>query len=78
MDSKSDFKIRKYRDHYVLFNRKSKSGGHTHIHTRSTCHVLVRLVCKKIIPESDYLKESAMRISRDEKYIADIQDIMEN
>ena len=35
--------------------------------------MLINLVCDKIVPDSDYLRTSAKRLSRDEKYIAQIE-----
>lgn len=76
MDYIEDFNIKKSRGQYVLYNRKSTKGAHTHIKTKRTCHMLVDWVCNKIIPKSNYLKVSAMRISRDEKYIEMVKDNM--
>lgn len=43
----------------------------------SLCSMLIRLICRKQVPKSDYLRESAKRISRDEKYIQDIDNKIE-
>lgn len=76
MDCKDDFKIKKSRGQYVLYNHKSKDKGHTHIKTKGTCYKLVSWVCRKVVPKSDYLKRSAIRISRDEKYIQKVKEEM--
>lgn len=73
MDAIDDFKIKKSRGEYVLYNHKSVNGGHSHIGTKGTCHKLVRWICDKVVPRSDYLKISAIRLSRDEKYIKKVK-----
>ena len=63
---------------------KDFKNNHTHINKtrkkknlkkgqKDTCELLIHLICTKVIPRSSYLRVSAMRISRDEKYIQDIQ-----
>lgn len=76
MDCIGDFNIKKSKGKYVLYNRKSKNKGHTHIKTKGTCNKLIRWVCDKVVPRSDYLKVSAIRISRDEKYIEKVRSYL--
>ena len=73
MDKKSDFVIVPYRNEYVLSNSKGSEDQHTHIRRGGTCKLLIKLVCNKIVPNSGYLRTSAMRITRDEKYRRAIQ-----
>ena len=68
MDKPSHFIIKKHNNHYVLINTKGKRKHHTHLKAVKTCRMLVGLVCNKTVPTSDYLKESAKRVSRDYKY----------
>ena len=84
MDKPSDFVIHESSREYVIENVKARdfNNYHTHIRKRKkkrvedkaeTCHMLINLICKKKIPKSEYLRESAKRISRDNKYIAMIE-----
>lgn len=77
MDKPGDFVIKKHHNHYVLINTKGKRENHTHLNAVKTCEMLVGLVCRKTVPTSDYLKESARRISRDEKYCKKIKNKIE-
>ena len=84
MDKPSDFIIHESRKGFVIENAKAKDfqNYHTHIKKRKkksgrdkaeTCHMLIRLICNKKIPNSDYLRASAKRISRDIDYINSIE-----
>lgn len=72
MDKFSDFKVFPYKDHYILCNMKGDKECHTHISKRDTCYVLIRLICNKRIPKSEYLRESVVKISRNEKYVQEV------
>ena len=72
MDTHADFRIFQYKDHYIVSNIKGDKSHHTHLKKYNTCQLIVRLVCTGTVPKSSYLRESAMRISRNEKYIQDI------
>lgn len=72
VDRHGDFIIFPYRDHHVIVNTKGSYENHTHIKKRDTCKMLIDLVCRKRVPKSMYLRSSAKRISRDEKYIENI------
>lgn len=74
MDKPSHFIIKKYRNHYILINTKGERENHTHLNTVKVCRSLVGMVCNKTVPTSDYLKESALRVSRDEKYCQKIRN----
>lgn len=73
MDKHSDFKIIKCGNHCVLINTKGSYSQHTHIKRYGTCKLLIDLICNKRVPDSDYLRTSAKRLSRDEKYIRKIE-----
>lgn len=88
MDKYSHFTIMDCGSNYVIENKKANDfdNFHTHINKKkkmkhkpkdSTCKMLIKLICNKKIPKSNYLRQSAMRISRDEKYIQNIQIKME-
>lgn len=76
MDKPSHFKIFKYQDTYVVYNKNGGKDNHTHIGNKGTCNFLIKMVCKKIIPKSPYLKESAIRISLDKNYISEIERVL--
>ena len=46
--------------------------NHTHLKKKDTCHLLIKLVCRKKY-RSPYLRTSAKRISRNKKYIREIE-----
>lgn len=73
MDKPSDFMIMECGNHYVLINKKGKVENHTHLKKKDTCYLLIKLVCRKQIPRSPYLRTSAKRISRNKKYIREIE-----
>lgn len=73
MDKPSDFIIMECGNHYVLINKKGKMENHTHLKKKDTCYLLIKLVCEKKIPCSPYLRTSAKRISRNKKYIREIE-----
>lgn len=53
---------------FIVVNTKGHQGMHAHMAKRSTCQKLIKLVRSKQVPDSDYLKGSALRISTDIKY----------
>ena len=73
MDKPSDFIIMECGNHYVLINKKGKVENHTHLKKKHTCDLLIKLICSKEIPHSPYLRTSAKRISRNKKYIREIE-----
>ena len=58
---------------HVVINTKGKHENHGHIHSLGTCKKFIKLMDKKTIPNSPYLRESVLRISLDEKYKSDVQ-----
>lgn len=80
MDKPSHFKIIDNGSYFTIVNVKADdfNNYHTHINKkgkgkRDTCELLIRLVCSKKVPRSEYLRTSAKRISRNEKYIEKIE-----
>lgn len=73
MDKPNHFIIVPHRSHYVLVNTKGDRSHHTHLESKKTCRNLVGMVCNKTVPTSNYLKESAKRVSRDKKYILEVE-----
>lgn len=62
-------KILEYRDTYVVVNENGEYKHHTHIKRYKTCEMFVKLVERKIVPKSSYLRSSAKRVTLDQKYI---------
>ena len=58
-----------YRNTYVVANRAGEYKHRTHIKKRKTCELLIRLINKKEVPRSEYLRNSAKRITLDDRYI---------
>lgn len=71
------FKILSYRGSYVVANCNGKYCNHTHLKKRSTCELLIKLVKRKEVPRSPYLRTSAKRITLDKKYIRAINHKIE-
>lgn len=69
MDSKRDFKIIGNNGDFIVINIRGEYENHTHLKSYNTCELLIKLVCKKVVPNSPYLRTSAKRISRDKDYI---------
>ena len=75
MDKPEHFHIKDNGSYCTIVNVKANDfkNYHTHINRRGTCEMLVRLVCSRRVPDSPYLRESAKRISRNKKYIREIE-----
>ena len=67
------YKILKNYSGCVLINKKGKYKNHGHFRKKETCFLMIKLMEKKEVPKSSYLRESALRISLDEKYKKNIQ-----
>lgn len=52
----------------VVSNMQGDYNNHTHIKKYKTAELLIKLVRAKRVPKSDYLRESAKRITLDEVY----------
>lgn len=70
------FKITRYKKYYLVSNTDGEYKNHTHIKVKSrtgekeykTCKTLVYLVENKRVPKSNYLLQSAIRLTLDEGY----------
>lgn len=83
MDRPEHFVINDCGSYYTIENIKANDfdNFHTHINkkakgskSKDTCKLLIKLICNKTIPNSKYLQTSAIRLSRDDKYIQNIQN----
>lgn len=52
----------------MLINKKGKYKNHGHFRKFNTCLKMIQIMNKKLVPKSSYLRNSALRISTDEKY----------
>lgn len=57
----------------VVANVDGEYRNHTHLKRMKTAEMLIRLMKKKVIPKSEYLRESVKRVTLDNKYIQDIE-----
>lgn len=59
--------------HHIIINTKGKYENHGHVKHLNACKKLLRMMDKEIVPHSDYLRGTVLRISLDEKYKADVE-----
>ena len=60
-------------NYFTVINLKGEHENHAHVKKKSTAELLVKLIKRKQVPKSKYLRESAKRITIDEKYIQKIE-----
>jgi hypothetical protein len=53
---------------YVLINTNGEYEHHAHLKAYKTCKMLIRLIERKIVPISEYLRGSCLRLTLDEAY----------
>lgn len=68
-----NFKIIQDSRGYVLINTEGEYKNHAHVKKRSTCELLIRLIKRKIVPKSRYLRGSCKRLTLDTDYIDKIE-----
>jgi len=59
--------------YYTIVNLNGVYDNHCHIKKYKTAKMLVNLIMNKRVPKSKYLRESAMRVTIDKKYIEKIE-----
>jgi len=64
----TEYKIIHNNGDYTLININAEYSAHGHFKKESTCHLLIRLMRKGIVPKSKYLQNAVLRISTDESY----------
>ena len=75
LDKREHFKILDCGiDGFMVINTKGTYEHHTHLKHYNTCELLIKLVCKQVVPDKPYLRTSAKRISRNKKYIQKIDN----
>lgn len=62
------FKIINNDGYFTVGNQKGRRENHTHIKTKGTAKMLVKLMREQKIPKSQFLKLSAIRCTIDKKY----------
>ena len=60
-------------NYFTVINLKGEHENHAHVKKKSTAELLVKLIKRKQVPKSKYLRESAKRITIDKKYIQKIE-----
>lgn len=68
-----EYRIVKDKRGYVVINIKGEYENHSHVKKESTCYLLIKLVKRRVVPDSKYLMEAARRISLDKKYLDRIE-----
>lgn len=79
------YRILRFKRYYLVVNTEGKYENHTHIKVRTrtgereyhVCKRLVHMVENKLIPDSNYLLESAIRITLNEEYKAQLINVKE-
>lgn len=69
--------IEEYKKGVVLINTAGQYKNHGHLKSLKTAKMMIKLVERRIVPKSDYLRTTALRVSIDEKYIQTIKDKIE-
>lgn len=54
---------------YVVINENGEYKNHAHFEKYNTCKLLIRLINRKIVPRSEYLRGSVLRLTIDQSYI---------
>lgn len=62
---------------HIIINTKGDYENHGHVKYLNTCKRLIHWIGKDIVPNSSYLRESALRLSLDKKYKAKIRHKIE-
>lgn len=63
--------------YHTIINLNGEYENHCHVKTKNTAELLIKLIRRKKVPKSNYLRQSAMRISLDEKYLNSINNKMD-
>lgn len=64
----------KCHDNYVVVNDNGERSNHGHFNSVGAAHKLIKLIEKRIVPASEYLRESVLRITVDRKYKQKVAD----
>ena len=64
-------------NYFTVINLKGEHENHAHVKRKSTAKLLCKLIKRKQVPKSNYLRVSAKRITLDKKYIEKIDNKIE-
>lgn len=54
---------------HIIINTKGEYDNHAHVKRLTTCKKVLNMIERHIVPDSTYLRGTALRLSLDEKYI---------
>ena len=69
IDQVGDYKILKASRSYIVKNVKGEYSNHGHFTQLKTCYLIIKLIRKRQVPRSKYLRGAALRISTDKDYV---------
>ena len=68
----SKYKIIQCKDYVTIANINGEYKNHCHVNRMKTAKMLVKLMRKRRVPKSNYLRESVKRVTLDKRYIEKI------
>lgn len=68
IDQVDIYKILKTQRDYVVVNIMGQEENHGHFRRLKTCYLIIRLMRRRTVPKSKYLRKAALRISTDKPY----------
>lgn len=69
IDQVGDYKILKASRSYIVKNVKGGYNNHGHFKKLDICYLIIKLLQKRQVPRSKYLRGAALRISTDKDYV---------
>lgn len=69
IDQVGDYKILKASRSYIVKNVIGEYSNHGHFTQLKTCYLIIKLIRKRQVPRSKYLRGAALRISTDKDYV---------
>ena len=69
VDQVGDYKILRASRSYIVKNVKGEHSNHGHFKRLKTCYLIIKLMQKRQVPRSKYLRGAAIRISTDKDYV---------
>ncbi|MBU5669645.1 hypothetical protein KQI68_07300 [Peptoniphilus sp. MSJ-1] len=71
------YTVKKNRYGFILCNNHGDYDNHGHFKRFNTCMLLIGLMESNVVPDSEYLRQSVLRISIDEKYLNKVKTKMD-
>ena len=69
VDQVGDYKILRASQGYIVKNLNGDYKNHGHFSQLKTCCLIIKLIQKRQVPRSKYLREAAIRISTNKDYV---------